>query len=356
MRRGCVLAVLLVLIQAAPGWTQNFLYDGFLVSVNPPTDTWEPDHRFWVRAEYLLWQPQSAPLPSLVTNDTRVLYGGDQYYGFVSGVRVDFGLWFDNVNSFGMESSFFQMAGFSKTFNTASTTSILSIPFISTLGSVVSIANPDTSQTGSVQFYNDINFLGGDINFLFTPIHHDLYEINFLFGFQSVFLREDLNGNYNTSIPAISTTANIRDAFGTQNAFYGVDFGVRGILRYDCFSLEATGKLGLGSMLEIVNISGQSIVNGTAVSPPVGLYAQTSNSGHFDRNRFSIVPQAEVRLGWEITSHLKLSLGYDLICMSNVVRPGNQINQTAGVVYNTSSFNTSWFNAQGLNFGIEIRY
>ena len=111
-------------------------------------------------------------------------------------------------------------------------------------------------------------------------------------------------------------------------------------------------------MLQIVNINGQttSVVNGVATVTPVGVYAQSSNSGHFNTNAFCIIPQGELHLGWAITSHLTLSIGYDFLTVSNVVRPGNQLNQNVGAVYNTANFNTSWFNVMGYNLGLEIRF
>ena len=68
--KGCILAGLLLLIQTAPGWGQTFLHDSYEVTVNAPLDTWQPDNRCCIWPDYLLWQLPAAPLPSLVTTSS----------------------------------------------------------------------------------------------------------------------------------------------------------------------------------------------------------------------------------------------------------------------------------------------
>jgi Putative beta barrel porin-7 (BBP7) len=79
-----------------------------------------------------------------------------------------------------------------------------------------------------------------------------------------------------------------------------------------------------------------------------------------------VVPQVQAQLGYRLPLGLRVFAGYDLIFVSNVVRPGNQIDTTlnlsgspgitpggifSGAVRPAPAFNNSSFWAQGINFG-----
>jgi Putative beta barrel porin-7 (BBP7) len=52
-----------------------------------------------------------------------------------------------------------------------------------------------------------------------------------------------------------------------------------------------------------------------------------ANEGHFTANEFAAVPQGQVRLGYDLTSWIRVTVGYDALYVSNVIRPGDQINR-----------------------------
>jgi hypothetical protein len=83
------------------------------------------------------------------------------------------------------------------------------------------------------------------------------------------------------------------------------------------------------------------------------------------------VPEGGVTLGYQVTSHLRVTLGYTFLYTSNVVRPGNLIDRGvnpsqvnallgqgafAGPVRPAFPGGDSDFWVQGLNFGMEFRY
>jgi hypothetical protein len=88
----------------------------------------------------------------------------------------------------------------------------------------------------------------------------------------------------------------------------------------------------------------------------------------FSRNRFSVIPQFTVTAGYQLTDHLKVTAGYDLLYWSAVVRAADQIavEPTTGYPYGTISgnyaalpaftWNESHFFAQGLRLGAELRF
>src|SRR5262249_15009375 len=108
-----------------------------------------------------------------------------------------------------------------------------------------------------------------------------------------------------------------------------------------------------------------------------GLLALSSNSGHFERNRFAVVPEAGITVGYQVTDHLKLFAGYNFLFMSNVVRPGDQIDPvlnphlipnfiktSPGAAGGNNfpfrrpafQFHETSFWAQGVTAGLEVKY
>src|SRR5262249_4221487 len=130
----------------------------------------------------------------------------------------------------------------------------------------------------------------------------------------------------------------------------------------------------LGNTHEQATISGntQFSVPGFPVSvQPGGLYALPSNIGHFSRDRFAVVPEAGVVIGFQVNRYLRAIVGYTFIYNSAVLRPGNQIDRGVNVAQLPSQvgpgavvgparpapiFHGSDFWAQGLSFGLELRY
>jgi hypothetical protein len=104
-----------------------------------------------------------------------------------------------------------------------------------------------------------------------------------------------------------------------------------------------------------------------------GLLALPSNIGHFARDRFAVVPELGVNVGFQLTNHLRAFAGYNFLYWSSVLRPGDQIDRGLNelAIPNFGSqpgtpagdsrrpavpFRDSDFWAQGVNFGLEFRY
>lgn len=132
-------------------------------------------------------------------------------------------------------------------------------------------------------------------------------------------------------------------------------------------------KIGLGDNHETIDIRGYQILthaNGTQQVFNGGLLALPSNSGHFQRDRFCVVPEIGVNLGYQVTENLKAYVGYNFLYWSNVVRPGDQIDRVLDINqipnFRTGPpapqrrplvpFKETSFWAQGVNFGLEYRY
>ena len=123
-----------------------------------------------------------------------------------------------------------------------------------------------------------------------------------------------------------------------------------------------------------VNINGSTSLAFPMTMPSVqmgGLLAQPTNIGHYSRNRFAVAPEAGVKLGYQVTDWMKLTVGYSFVYLSDVARPGHQIDRTVNTSQLASQlgggmlvgparpafvFKGTDFWGQGLNLGMELRY
>jgi hypothetical protein len=186
------------------------------------------------------------------------------------------------------------------------------------------------------------------------------------------------------------------DNYETRNNFYGGQFGARGTYSWGRWSLEGGGQVGLGTMHQSVDISGLTVKSGFTSTTPTnsvflagiplsvpsgapqltspnintaygGLFS-ASNAGHYSRNMFAVVPEANFKVRCQLNERWSASLGYSFLYMSSVARPGDQINRVVnpqalavpgtGTVAPNSPFQIHGgdFWAQGLDFGLMFKF
>ncbi len=179
-------------------------------------------------------------------------------------------------------------------------------------------------------------------------------------------------GGVFTGAPA---TVSIVDKFAVTNQFNGGFVGMRTEARCGMFSVTTTGKLGVGEMHEVLDITGGTSFVNTATaqagSSYGGLYANSSNIGHFATDRFAIIPELNVNFGVNITRSFSAYVGYGFLFVNRVARPGDQMNpvidsstvpfsSSFGDFGHTPQINTlfkqSQFWMNMVNFGFEYKY
>jgi hypothetical protein len=128
----------------------------------------------------------------------------------------------------------------------------------------------------------------------------------------------------------------------------------------------------LGASNEVLNVSG-GFLSYDFISPvrtgPEGVFAQPANEGQFSQVHFAVVPEVQLKLGYNITPSVLATVGYDFLFDSNVIRPTDQINRNipkgqtflqGGDIVSTTSpaklFRTTSFFAQGISVGLEFRF
>ena len=94
----------------------------------------------------------------------------------------------------------------------------------------------------------------------------------------------------------------------------------------------ATGKVALGDMQQQTRINGVLASNdfnglGPVQTFPGGYFALPTNSGTYTRDRFAVVPEANLSVGYQVNRVISVFAGYSFLYLSNVARPGEQIDR-----------------------------
>jgi hypothetical protein len=364
-----------------------------------------PPGRVWASAEYLLWWIKDSQLPPLVTASpasaagvlgpsTGVLVGGsDLDHDAFSGGRFIVGFWLNDCHTIGLETEYFFLGTRTDSLSVSgfggANSGAIARPFINAVtgredselvsfpGLVSGTVNVSTSsRLWGAEENAVINLCCSCESCSCTP--HG-YRVDLLAGFRYLELDEGLTISESlTVLPTATTGAGTRfglvDEFDTHNRFYGGQVGARAEYWWGRFFTDALAKVALGSTHESVTINGATIISAPGATPVVregGLLALPTNIGHFSRDRFSVVPEVGINVGYAITSNLRAFVGYTFLYWSDVARPGNQIdrvinptqiptNMGAGTLVGPArpavNLRDTDFWAQGVNFGVEFRY
>ncbi len=382
----------------------------------------------WVRADYLLWSTEGMDLPPLVTtsptgtprsmagvlgeNGTQVLFGDSTLFDDSrSGARIRAGLWWDPCHVWGIEGEYLALEDLSTSYRAASSGDpIIARPFFDPL------AGQETSQlvafpgviNGEIEIGAMTRFQSAGVRLRLNACNQTFacgacgvhgvsgggwdeewqnsglpgaqfdcnqssYRLDILGGYRYLLLddqlriREDLT-SLDTSTPG---TFDITDSFDTENRFHGGEIGLMFEMQRRRWSLELLTKIALGTTQEIVTINGATVSDegGDVVTDPGGLLAQRTNIGTHKQNQFTAVPELGVTLGYQLTRHTRLSVGYSMIYWSRVARAGDQIDLDvnpnllppevtpfAGPERPRFNLVESDFWAHGLTAGVDVRW
>lgn len=384
---------------------------GYPAPTMPDCCWYDPGHRSWyLKGEYLLWWTKGYDVPPLVTtspfNDrfnnfgflgvpgTQVLSDDSVERGALSGGRFTVGYWLHCEDAVEV-SGFFLSPGNESALFRGNQFPILARPFFSLNrngGPFSQVVNNPGQLSGDIAIDSSMDFWGLEANYRCNACCKDFapcgsgsvrgYRVDLLAGGrylnleEGLTIREDILGLPTNDVPAFrNQQITVTDSFNTTNRFYGGQVGVDAEWRHGRWSLGTRAKLALGVTQQVIDINGSqrlvNLTNGAVQNFQGGLLALNSNIGRLQRDAFSFVPEVTLTAGYHLFDHVKLYAGYNFLYWSNVVRPGDQIdlvldetripNFNTGQVPGTSvrpavPFKTSDFWAQGLLFGLEVRY
>jgi hypothetical protein len=342
----------------------------------------------------------------LINSNSTILYGApfspasggndkQSFPGF-NGARLTVGYWLDDEQRYAVEASGFLLQTQTTTFQVRGNSAGepgMRIPVFNSLpyapgggcdpdAPTVCVVPPTEDGvplavpgdlTGGAKITNSLQLGELDLTGV-LPIYRDAaWQVSGLVGASFLQLNEglsltaDLEGLPTSDLYAGQSGYSV-DQFKTRNRFYGASLGLRGRYNFGPMFVEGTGRLSFGASQEVLTVNGgyrdfnAPFANNQG---PEGIFAMPSDEGQFSRTNFAVVPVVQLKLGYNITPSITLSVAYDFLYDSNVIRPGDQIDRnipkgqtfqqsgsTVSLVTPARLFRTTDLYAQGISFGL----
>lgn len=267
-------------------------------------------HRFYGRAEYLLWWTKNSPPGGAVRTNVGTFGGNRNGSDLNSGGRFTIGYQFLESRALAVEGTY----------------------LLSGLGNNDNVIPNNHAHN---------MLMGGEVNVVGRVLGGPNYRVSLLGGFRYLgmwdsflFVNQDVMPPQNRNIQA-------------NDHFFGGQIGVQAEYRLGKFIFDLRGKCALGETVQGVDVNGQ----------PVGVPPPREDDPHHNNShtcRFGVVPEATATIGYQITDWWKVQVGYNFLYWNKVVRAADQTNLAT-----TPSFggrNNTDFWAQGLTFGMEFRF
>jgi hypothetical protein len=226
---------------------------------------------------------------------------------------------------------------------------------------------------------------GADVNYRRFLAGNTSARLDGLLGFRYLNYKEELSitetfmrtpgSPMDVGAPALAGT--ITDRFRTENNFYGGQIGLTGEVRRGRWFVDSRATIAFGTVNQSAEITGgQSLVFPNGISQSQGglLALPGANIGHFNQNKFTVLPEVGLNLGYHITPNFRVFAGYNFLYLSSVLRPTGVIDTAvdaaripnfplpgspavlAGAPHPSPVFHSTDFWAQGISFGIQYRW
>lgn len=362
-----------------------------------------PAYRVQVGAEFLYWWTRGSNTPPLATTGSpaqppqtagsfrdpqvAVLYGGQNGAMGHPGARFH-ALWWQDDGLWALEGGgFFLSEGHNRFRADEATYPVLARPFIG--------ANPELAATpalaelvaypgigrGSLIIEESTRMSGLDLGARRCLCSGECWNLAGRAGLLHRNLEDELlifeDVTALVAVPpsiAAGDRGIVVDNFGTRNRFWGGYLGLRGEYWWGSLFLEGNARVALGNVSQRAQITGYQNVlraNGTRGLFPGGLLALPNrNIGTFTQDRFGVIPEVGLKVGYQVTPLVRAYVGYDFQFWNSVLRAGDQIdpridlslvpNRGGGaltpVPVPVVPMRTTTFWAQGINAGLEVRY
>lgn len=307
----------------------------------------------WITADYVLAWMRGGRLPPLVTTSppgtaenvagilqqptTLILFQGGLNESARNGFRMDVGTWLLREEGLQIEAGGMVLASTVTAFSaTSNGSTILARPYVNALTGAREaqlVAFPGVSA-------DDINVRASSGNFY--EAHVTLAQaiqcapLEVLLGYRFYRFDEHLL-NQQRFRPLRGPDAVIQaeytdtDQFSTQNEFHGLDLGVRSQLGTGDLTIDLLAKVAVGQLRRQVAAQGNRVVT-SAFEPPVtlagGVYALSSNSITRQMTDWAALPELGAGLSYRVGANSLLHLGYSLLWLGGITRPGEAIDTT----------------------------
>jgi hypothetical protein len=359
----------------------------------------------FIQGEYLLWWMPGMRIPVLATTSldpnglgflgqpgTVSLLEGDIIGSNRQGFRVRGGLWLDDCGSCGIDGSLFVLGrrtvdtSFSSSQFGVITRPIFSpniIPGIGVVGETGEAVTVPGVLSGGLSAHAESFLWGADLNIRHCLCSGCDWKMMGFAGYRFLSLEEQVSVQEDILVVGTSprvvipdpvgTTIVVRDTFEVENRFHGGQVGVTYERRRGRWDVDARASVALGVTNQQLDIDGFQIRTRPG-QPPVafrgGLLAAGPNIGSFTRDRFSIVPEFTLNVGYWLTPNLRAYAGYNFLYWTNVIRAGDEIDRVVDLTFvpnappaipsgqqrPAAQFNQSDLWVTGVQFGVEWRW
>lgn len=348
-----------------------------------------PGPLYWTGFDYLLLRSKGGLLPALGT----VVLGNPAFVSPVnplnagpitdnringelqSGFRLTVGHWLEKPRGNGVEArySMFLRADNQITYGSSNGV-LLSRPFwdeLSDRPALQLLSSPTNDTAGLLRVKTSFDSDTLELNYLRRGNAMIGEEAHWIMGVRYWSLDEDL------TVESLSRgetgTVGTFDRFSTHNKFLGPQFGSRMLLASrKNFTFELSARMAIGVMHERVEIHGATSsipAGGAQVDRPGGFLALATNSGDHERMKLALIRDMSFTVGWCVTENVTLRLAYNVMNVSNVVRPGEQIDlgiNPSILPFNPAAptgdrrpgfrFNEEMFFMHGVTLGLSVQF
>lgn len=312
------------------------------------------DCNTWLTAEALLWFPQARRLPVLVASapagglpildpggalpaGVTNLFGDEVGEALSGGFRVDYGRWVND--RVGIGGRFWMLGDNEESYRASGIdgdTITVGRPFFNTAAAaedalLIAYSDLDTEFTGDVSAESSLEMLAAEAYArirLSCATDHQLDLIGGYTHFQiddtlSLFSRTETLRSLPPD-PVPGTVREFTDSFVAENRFHGGQVGFELSATRGCWMVRTLTKVHLGNMQQHYRIRGSSEAGliGNTQTFDVGMLAQENNSGSFERDVFSFVPEMNFKIGYRFRPNVLLSAGYSFLYFDNVALNG----------------------------------
>lgn len=302
----------------------------------------------------------------------------------VSGFRIGFGSWLDHSRSMAVVGSLRVASGTTSQAYPSDASTIIARPFFNADPAVNAadselvnfpgvLSGSATISTGSDVFSGGIGFQNKV--FCCQDSRGRSRRLDTYLGYRAFSLEEQLT-IYERLEPVgglvvPGTLIEVVDAFETENHFHGVEVAILSSIQRNRWAFDFSTRVALGNIHQRAHIRGSTTITVPGVAPtvqPFGLLAVESNSGTFDRNRFGVLTDTQLRAGYWLSCRTKLYFGYSLMFLNSMVRPGSLVNTTVnatqidplvpttGPAVPTFAWRDESLFLHGLSVGAEFRF
>jgi Putative beta barrel porin-7 (BBP7) len=302
-----------------------------------------PGPQFWGTFDYLMWRSKGAlapatvgmvlggaaratpinPLAAFEVNDNRI--NGDLQNGF----RLDVGCWLDKPNGTGVELKYTQFIHAERTSTYfGSPVTALVRPFwneASNSPSLFQLSAPDGSLLGNARVRTSYDSDGFEGNYLWRGSPMFSEEAHWIVGMRYWGLKENMTVEAGSEAGGMNVGT--FDSFTTRNRFFGPQVGADLNWSRSGFTFDVAFKLAVGAMMEQATIQGSTtavLPSGSVFERQGGFLALSTNSGTHDRTKLAFMRDTSFSVSYSLTENIALHIGYDILWVSNVVRPGEQ--------------------------------